>query len=101
MPEVAPPVTGVGDGTGGLFAGAGSEVDAVGIRLGGLGGAGLRFLRDPRAVVGLAMVATVVLTAVLAPALAPFDPGQQDLTNVLRVRRGTTGSAPTRWVGTS
>ncbi|HVF14211.1 MAG TPA: ABC transporter permease, partial [Acidimicrobiales bacterium] len=86
--------TGVGDGTGGLFAGAVSEVDAVGIRHGGVGGAGRRFVRDPRAVVGLVMVATVVLTAVLAPALAPFDPEQQDLTNFLQ------GPSWDHWLGT-
>ncbi len=94
MPESAT-VLGLGDGAGGLSAGAVSEVDALGIRgHGGLGGARRRFLHDRRAVLGLAMVTTVVVTALLAPALAPSDPGAQDLTNVLQ--------PPSRnhWLGT-
>ncbi|MGI8810591.1 MAG: ABC transporter permease [Acidimicrobiales bacterium] len=69
----------------GLVAGADSEAEALGLRgQGTLGGARRRFLGDRRAVVGLVMVTTVVVCAVFAPALAPFDPGDQDLSAVLQ-----------------
>ncbi len=38
-----------------------------------------RFLKNRLAVVGLVIVAGLVLAAVLAPVLAPYDPGLQDL----------------------
>lgn len=40
------------------------------------------------------MVATVVVTAALAPAVAPYDPGRQDLANVLQ------GPSGDHWFGT-
>ncbi|MDP8937009.1 MAG: ABC transporter permease [Actinomycetota bacterium] len=43
-----------------------------------------RFMRHKLAVVGLAMVAVVLLTAAAAPLVAPHDPKAQDLTNTLQ-----------------
>jgi peptide/nickel transport system permease protein len=46
-----------------------------------------RFLRRPMAVFGLVVATLTVLVALLAPVLAPFDPGRQDFEAVL-VRPG-------------
>jgi peptide/nickel transport system permease protein len=40
-----------------------------------------RFMRNRLAVVGLGIVAVVVLVAIFAPLIAPYDPYQQDLLN--------------------
>ena len=40
-------------------------------------------LRNPQAVFGALILAVMLLAAVLAPLLAPFDPSQQDLSRVL------------------
>jgi peptide/nickel transport system permease protein len=42
-----------------------------------------RFLRNRLAVLGLALIVVLLLVAVLAPLLAPYDPLQQDLRNTL------------------
>jgi len=79
----------------GLVAGADAEAEALGVRgVATPGGARHRFRRDRRAMAGLAMVGVVMVAAVFAPLLAPFDPAGQDLENVLQ--------APSRhhWFGT-
>jgi peptide/nickel transport system permease protein len=43
-----------------------------------------RFIRNKSGAVGVAMVGVVVITALVAPLLAPHDPALQDLTNTLR-----------------
>ncbi len=43
-----------------------------------------RFLRNPLAVVGLVMLVILLLTALFAPVLAPYDPNHQDLYNTFR-----------------
>lgn len=49
------------------------------------GRAGLiRLLRQPKAIVGAVIVLAVLITAILAPLLAGYDPNQQDLTSVLQ-----------------
>ncbi|MHB8671311.1 MAG: ABC transporter permease [Acidimicrobiales bacterium] len=55
---------------------------------------GRRFLRRPSAVLGLAMVALVLCAALLAPVIAPYAPGAQDL--------GHTTADPSwrHWFGT-
>ena len=42
-----------------------------------------RPLRDPRAMVGLALVLAVAIAAIFAPVLVPHDPSEQDLLNTL------------------
>lgn len=62
-----------------------SQATALGIRRQTrFGDVRRRFMRHKLAVVGLAMVAVVILTAAAAPLLAPHDPKRQDLTNTLR-----------------
>lgn len=46
-------------------------------------GSGRRFLQHRLAVVGLAVLATLVVVAILAPELAPHDPIRQDLPSAL------------------
>jgi peptide/nickel transport system permease protein len=53
-----------------------------------------RFFRNKLAALGLAVVASVFVTALLAPVLAPYDPQAQDLANTL-----ATPSA-SHWFGT-
>ena len=84
----------VADGRGTL-AGADSEADVLGIRgHGSFEGAGRRFRRDRRAMAGLVMVSTVVVAAVFAPVLVPFDPAGQDLAGALE------GPSREHWFGT-
>lgn len=40
-----------------------------------------KFLRIPQARIGLVLIVTIVLSALLAPVLAPYDPAEQDLLN--------------------
>ncbi len=53
-----------------------------------------RFIRNKLAVIGVGMVAFIVLIAIFAPELAPYNPGRQDLAN--------TQSPPSaaHWFGT-
>jgi len=64
----------------GTFGGAEAQAGALGIRQQTqFGDVRKRFLRNKLAVVGMAMVTIVVLTALFAPLLAPRDPLKQDL----------------------
>ncbi|MEV0493198.1 ABC transporter permease [Streptomyces atratus] len=47
-----------------------------------------RFLANKLAVVGLVILVVLVLVAIFAPLLAPFDPLRQDLTNTLQAPNG-------------
>ena len=53
-----------------------------------------RFFRNKLATVGLVLVASVFLVALVAPLLAPYDPQAQDLTNTLANPSGS------HWFGT-
>jgi peptide/nickel transport system permease protein len=53
-----------------------------------------RFLRDRTSVLGLAIVTTLVLVAILAPVLAPYDPLAVD------ARASLQPSNPEHWLGT-
>jgi ABC-type dipeptide/oligopeptide/nickel transport system permease subunit len=53
-----------------------------------------RFFRNRLAVVGLAMVATVFLVALLSPVIAPYDPYEQNLANT------TQPPSAAHWFGT-
>lgn len=53
-----------------------------------------RFLRDRTSVLGLAIVTTLVLAAILAPVLAPYDPSAVD------ARASLQPSSPEHWLGT-
>lgn len=55
---------------------------------------GLRAVRSPAMVFGLAILAAMVLSAVFAPWLAPFDPNAQD------VRQRLLPPGATHWLGT-
>ena len=56
-----------------------------------------RLLRNPGAVIGLVLIALFVLVAVFAPLLAPYDPGQQDLSVI---RPGVIpGPSAQHWLG--
>ncbi|HEV8425120.1 MAG TPA: ABC transporter permease [Actinomycetes bacterium] len=69
---------------GSTFAGAESSAAAVGIRTQTqFGDLRRRFFRNKLAVLGLAVVASVFLIALLAPLLAPYDPYGQDLDDTL------------------
>jgi ABC-type dipeptide/oligopeptide/nickel transport system permease subunit len=91
MTDVAPPHTGPpGSGEVTLesgaqgFGAAESQASALGIRVQTqFGDLRRRFLRNKLAVVGLAMVAIVFLTAITAPVIVPHDPQVQDLSNTL------------------
>lgn len=64
----------------GTFGGVEAQAGALGIRQQTqFGDVRKRFLRNKLAVVGLAMVTVVVLTALFAPLLSPQDPLKQDL----------------------
>jgi peptide/nickel transport system permease protein len=55
----------------------------------------IRFARrKPLGVVGLALVLTLLLMAVFAPVIAPYDPGRQSL------RHSLEGASSTHWMGT-
>ena len=41
-----------------------------------------RFFRRPTAVVGMVLLVIIVLAAIFAPVLAPYDPLEQDLLQV-------------------
>jgi peptide/nickel transport system permease protein len=85
-PHVGPPGSGevaLESGAQG-FGAAESQASAVGIRVQTqFGDLRRRFMRNKLAVVGLAMVAIVFLTAITAPLIAPHDPQVQDLSNTL------------------
>jgi peptide/nickel transport system permease protein len=56
-----------------------------------------RLLRNPGAVTGLVLITLFVLVAVLAPLLAPYDPGEQDLS---LIRPGVVpGPSADHWLG--
>ena len=64
----------------GTFGGAEAQAGALGIRQQTqFGDVRKRFMRNKLAVLGLAMLAVVFLTALFAPVLAPTDPYKQDL----------------------
>ena len=66
------------------FGAAESQATALGIRVQTqFGDLRRRFMRNKLAVVGLAMVAIVFLTAITAPVITPHDPQVQDLSNTL------------------
>jgi len=52
-----------------------------------------RFLRHRGAAAGLAVVAALLLVALLAPRLSPFDPNTQDLDS------GLSGASASHWLG--
>ncbi|MBI5341780.1 MAG: ABC transporter permease [Deltaproteobacteria bacterium] len=52
-----------------------------------------RFLRHRGAAAGLAVVAALLLVALLAPLLSPFDPNAQDLDS------GLSGASASHWLG--
>ena len=85
-PHVGPPGSGevtLESGAQG-FGAAETQATALGIRVQTqFGDLRRRFFRNKLAVVGLAMVAIVFLTAITAPVIAPHDPQVQDLTNTL------------------
>ncbi|CAA9547161.1 MAG: ABC transporter, permease protein 2 (cluster 5, nickel/peptides/opines) [uncultured Thermomicrobiales bacterium] len=53
-----------------------------------------RLARKPRAVIGGAVIAAMVVAAVFAPVVAPYDPTKQDFTNLLQ------GPSPAHLLGT-
>jgi ABC-type dipeptide/oligopeptide/nickel transport system permease subunit len=81
--------TAVGEGAvelvdAGTFGGAEAQAGALGIRQQTqFGDVRKRFLRNKLAVVGMAMVAIVFVTALAAPLISPNDPYKQDLTNTV------------------
>ncbi|MEA2901088.1 MAG: peptide/nickel transport system permease protein [Actinomycetota bacterium] len=96
-PHVGPPGSGeitLESGAEG-FGAAESQATALGIRVQTqFGDLRRRFLRNKLAVVGLAMVAIVFLTALTAPVITPHDPQVQDLSNTL------DGPSSAHWLGT-
>ncbi len=91
MTDVAPPHVGP-PGSGEItlessaqgFGAAETQATALGIRVQTqFGDLRRRFMRNKLAVVGLAMVAIVFLTAITAPVITPHDPQVQDLSNTL------------------
>ena len=94
----APPATGeitLEAGASG-FGGAETQAAAVGgiTRQTQFGDVRRRFLRNKLAIMGLAMVSVVFLTAVFAPVIATHPPRAQDLTNTLQSPSGE------HWFGT-
>ncbi len=85
-PHVGPPGSGevtLESGAQG-FGAAETQATALGIRVQTqFGDLRRRFMRNKLAVVGLAMVAIVFLTAITAPVITPHDPQVQDLSNTL------------------
>ena len=85
-PHVGPPGSGevsLESGAQG-FGAAETQATALGIRVQTqFGDLRQRFMRNKLAVVGLAMVAIVFLTAITAPVITPHDPQVQDLSNTL------------------
>lgn len=66
----------------GTFGGVEAQAAAIGItRQTQFGGIWKRFLRNKLAVIGLGMVVALLVTAALAPWIAPFDPYRQNLAN--------------------
>ena len=57
-------------------------------------------MRRRVALAGAVLLAITVLTAVLAPVLAPWDPLALDVKGRLGRPAGATGSARTTWGGT-
>ena len=53
-----------------------------------------RWYRTPSFVAGLVIVGTILLLAIFAPQIAPYDPNKQDLQNIL------AGSVEQHWLGT-
>jgi ABC-type dipeptide/oligopeptide/nickel transport system permease subunit len=96
-PHVGPPGSGeitLESGAEG-FGAAETQATALGIRVQTqFGDLRRRFLRNKLAVVGLAMVAIVFLTALTAPVITPHDPQVQDLSNTL------DGPSSAHWLGT-
>jgi ABC-type dipeptide/oligopeptide/nickel transport system permease subunit len=91
MSDAAPPTVGP-PGSGEItlesgaegFGAAETQAAALGIRVQTqFGDLRRRFMRNKLAVVGLAMVAIVFLTALSAPVIAPHDPQVQELSNTL------------------
>jgi ABC-type dipeptide/oligopeptide/nickel transport system permease subunit len=84
---LASPTSGATEGSvelvdAGTFGGAEVQAGALGItRQTQFGDIRRRFFRNKLAVVGLAMVVVVFLTAAFARPLAPYDPQRQDLTH--------------------
>ncbi|MEA2703330.1 MAG: peptide/nickel transport system permease protein [Actinomycetota bacterium] len=77
------------------FGGAEAQASALGIRSQTqFGDFRRRFFRNKLAVVGLAMVAAVLVAAVAAPVLAPYDPKAQTLSNAL------ASPSSAHWFGT-
>lgn len=59
-----------------------------------------RLLREPRVVIGVAVLVLLVIIAVLAPFLAPHDPNQQDLLHMLLPPVWEAGGDPQFPLGT-
>jgi peptide/nickel transport system permease protein len=59
-----------------------------------------RLARHPSAVVGAVIAAAVAVCALLAPALAPYDPGASRLENRLAAPSWSAGADPGHWLGT-
>ena len=77
------------------FGGAEAQASVLGIRSQTqFGDFRRRFFRNKLAVIGLGMVAVVLVAAVAAPVIAPFDPRAQTLSNSL------AAPSSTHWFGT-
>lgn len=59
-----------------------------------------RCRRDPRGMVGAAIIAVGIFVAVAAPLLAPFDPAAQDILGSMRGPSWLPGGAPGHLLGT-
>jgi peptide/nickel transport system permease protein len=59
-----------------------------------------RLARHPSAVAGAVVVAAIAALAILAPAVAPFDPGASHLEGRLQPPSWMADGAPGRWLGT-
>jgi len=62
--------------------------------------AGSRSLRSPRVLVALALILGIACCAVLAPLLAPHDPGEQNLVSILLPPAWASGGDPAFPLGT-
>src|SRR5690625_4959847 len=47
-----------------------------------------KFLKIPQALVGLVLISIIILSAVLAPIIAPYDPAEQDLLQRVKAPNG-------------
>ena len=69
-------------------------IESISIEPAALAGFRRRWFRTPTFVAGLAILATLIAVALLAPIITPYDPIQQDLNNTL------AGQSAQHWLGT-